>query len=250
MKKNRIIKQSIKLFFAGLLVLTMVGCSENKSSNNIENVGKSKDDIILDACEKISKAKSFDLEYFFESSPANEYYQYSKEIIKGTMSDVQNLVFDGHYHDEMINNKDDLDSPDNEIIDGPITKKAGEDAIMPPEYNDGHEFYISEDIIKMTAEPYVFVSSKYDESELIEYKIQEEDIEGGKRYTIHGVLKVSTDDGTQEYTSIEDCVYEVNNDGYLVFIKLKSTSPLFTVDNEITDKNRITVTQWKFSNIK
>lgn len=248
MENKKIIKQTTKLFLAGLLTFGMFGCSGNNNTN--ENTGKSKEEIILAACEKIKNAKSYDIEYLFEASPANEYYQYSKTTLEGTMSDVQNLVFEGHYHDEMLIDKDNKDNSDNEIYDGPITKKAGEDGIIPAEYNDGHEMHLDEDIMRSYAEPYVFVSTNYEESELLEYEIKEEEIEDGKRYTIHAVLKLLSDDETQEYESTEDCIYELNNEGYLVFVKQKSNSPLLTSENKITDINRTTLTQWKFSNIK
>lgn len=248
----------------GIILVTfflLCGCSsandqnktdqEEVSTQQAEEIMDTPENRILEAYLKLYDAKSFDVDFFLEATPANEFFYYSKTTLKGTLSDVENMVFEGYYHDEMLGNEETTENTkmDDLITEGPITKKAGEDAILPGEYNGGYDYSLG----NLHFEIFPSIYQKPDEhgkSESLEYSITEEAIEHGTRYTIHAVDRNVLDDGTPPYTEEHECIYDVNMDGYLIYAKEVINSPLTTNDGKLTDTNRTVICERTYTNIK
>ena len=80
------------------------------------------------------------------------------------------------------------------ITEGPIIKKAGEDAILPAEYNGGYEF--SPGNLYFEVYPYIYQKpGENEKSKSLEYSVEEEKTENGTKYTIHAKDELVYDDG-------------------------------------------------------
>ena len=182
------------------------------------------------------------MDFVEEDTPMNEFYKYSKTTISGTWTDVQNEVFEGNYGDVKVHN-DDPDAKRNEMdLEGPITKKAGEDAILPAEYNGGYEYSIG--AILMFPEPCPSQGDSFDE-----YSESTEEVESGTQYTFH-VVDTTFEGNGISYQETNDFVYIVDHDGNLIYAKKTWIRPFETNDGVITDQMRTVVTEFKYKNIQ
>ncbi|WP_276833200.1 hypothetical protein [Massilicoli timonensis] len=251
-----------KFWIVFCAVFLLFGCtskapkkSEAQGSDLLEEAmqeeAKEPEDVIYDAWQKTRTVKSYDVSYSWEATPANEFYKYTKTTFEGTVSDAENGVLEGYYYNEMLvnDNVDPSTKRGDLITEGPITQKAGENAILPVEYNGGYEYSPGNMNIFLVT-PHLFLGISDQGEGLLEYSLQEEEIENGTRYMLHAVENKKYDDGKPEFQQTADCIYEVNKEGYLVFYKQTSVAPFFTLDNQLADRNHMIVEQCTFSNLK
>ncbi|WP_346670739.1 hypothetical protein [Faecalicoccus acidiformans] len=242
-------KNTMILFLSAFL---MAGCAADSSQTLDKKdedtqivqteLEKTPEVIVQDSIEKLKEAESFDMDFVEEDTPMNEFYKYSKTTISGTWTDVQNEVFEGNYGDVKVDN-DDPDTKRNEMdMEGPITKKAGEDAILPAEYNGGYEYSIG--AILMFPEPCPSQGDSFDE-----YSESTEEVESGTQYTFH-VVDTTFEGNGISYQETNDFVYIVDHDGNLIYAKKTWIRPFETNDGVITDQMRTVVTEFKYKNIQ
>lgn len=241
-------KKTMILFLSAFL---MAGCAADSSQTLDKKdedtqivqteLEKTPEVIVQDSIEKLKEAESFDMDFVEEDTPMNEFYKYSKTTISGTWTDVQNEVFEGNYGDVKVDN-DDPDTKRNEMdMEGPITKKAGEDAILPAEYNDGYEFSIGyiEKFPKDVPNP---------NEEYVEYTSQQEETDNGVRYVFHTIMTIDQGNGAV-YDETRDYVYELDDEGNIVYFKSTWISPLFTNSGILTDQIRTVTEEFTYKNI-
>ena len=240
-------KKIIVLFLSAFL---MAGCSaspqqkEEKDTEIIETeLEATPENIVQEALTKLYDAKSFDMEYMWEATPSNDFFEYHKTTITGTFSDVQNEVFEGYYKDERYEDKETNTTKMGDMVtEGPITKKAGEDAILPAEYNGGYEYSIG--AILMFPEPCPSQGDSFDE-----YSESTEEVESGTQYTFH-VVDTTFEGNGISYQETNDFVYIVDHDGNLIYAKKTWIRPFKTNEGAITDQMRTVVTEFKYKNIQ
>lgn len=241
-------KKTIVLFLSAFLI---AGCSSNATQTQEKKdtdkqivqteLEKTPEMIVQNSIEKLKKAESFDMEFVEEDTPMNEFYKYAKTTISGTWTDVQNEVFEGNYGDVKVHN-DDPDTKRNEMdLEGPITKKAGEDAILPAEYNDGYEFSLGF-IDKFPADV------PNTNEEYAEYTSEQEETENGIRYVFHTITTIDRGNGAV-YDETIDYVYELDDDENLIYFKSTWISPLFTNSGILTDQIRTVTREFTYENI-
>ena len=206
---------------------------------------------ILAASNKLFSANSFDVESLWEATPCNDFYNHSKTTLNGTVSDVENMVFDGYYYNAYLDKvSGDGGGKANDLItEGPITKKAGEDAILPAEYNGGYEFSLGN--LYFEVYPYIYQKpGENEKSKSLEYSVEEEETENGIKYTIQAKDEMVYDDGTPIHTQMTLAIYEIDEAGYLTYAKVVTKSPFITNDGEMTDIERTMVNEKRYTNIQ
>ena len=161
------------------------------------------------------------------------------------------MVFDGYYYNAYLDkvSGDGGGKADDLITEGPITKKAGEDAILPAEYNGGYEF--SPGNLYFEVYPYIYQKPRENEkSKSLEYSVEEEETENGIKYTIQAKDEMVYDDGTPIHTQMTLAIYEIDEKGFLTYAKVVTKSPFITNDGEMTDIERTTVNENRYTNIQ
>ena len=241
-------KKTIVLFLSAFL---MAGCTSNASQTQETKeadtqivqteLEQTPETIVQNSIKKLKKAKSFDMEFVEEDTPMNEFYKYAKTTISGAWSDVQNEVFEGNYADVKVHNDDPDTKKDEMDMEGPITKKAGEDAILPTEYNDGYEFSIG--YIEKFPEDVPNPNEEY-----VEYTLNQEETDQGLQYIIHTIKTIDQGNGAV-YDDTRDYVYELDDDGNLIYFKSTWISPLFTNSGIMTDQMRTVTREFTYKNI-
>lgn len=240
--------KKISILFLSAFLLS--GCASSTSQEVKQDVGiietepeQTSENIIEEAWFKLQDAKSFDMEYMWEATPCNDFFAYEKMTISGTFTDVQNEVFEGYYKDERYENQETNTTKMTDMVtEGPITKKAGEDAILPAEYNGGYEYSIG--TILMFPELCPSQEDSFDE-----YSQSQEKGKSATRYMFHVVDTVVERNQTSYQQNI-DYIYEVDNDGDLTYFKKTVVEPFRTNAGVITDQTRTTVTEFKYNNIE
>lgn len=80
--------------------------------------------------------------------------------------------------------------------------------------------------------------------------VEEEKTENGTKYTIHAKDELVYDDGTPVRTQTVVAIYEIDEAGYLTYAKVVTKSPFITNDGEMTDIERTTVNEKRYTNIQ